>query len=654
MAETVMHLWPDSMAMKPGHPAGWSYDQGIVLNGLEQVWLRTGKGKYFNYIQKSMDLFVQKDGNIRTYKQADYNIDNIKSGCSLLLLYEVLEEEKYKKGAQLLREQLAGQPRTKEGGFWHKKRYPNQMWLDGLYMGEPFYAQYAQRFNEPSAFDDIANQFVWMEKHARDARTGLLYHGWDENKTEKWSNPANGQSSQFWGRAMGWYGMALVDILDYFPADHPRRNELLSILQRYITAVKQVQDKTSGIWWQVLNKPNEKGNYPEASASCMFVYTLAKALRMAYTTDATTMTAAKKGFDGIIKNFITVDNGQVNLNKVCQVAGLGGTPYRDGSYAYYIGEPVVTNDPKGIGAFILAAAEMENLADQQSGVGKGKTVLLDYYFNNERKKNKEGNTVRFHYIWEDWANSGFSLWGHVFRNTGAATASLETAPTADNLKKASVYIIVDPDIPTENPHPNYIEQAHITAITNWVKAGGTLILMGNDSINAEFKHLNQLAAHFGIQFNEDCENKVIGRQFEMGMIRVNAGNPVFKRARQVYIKELATLNVKAPAQAVLTHKGKNIVAVSKLGKGKVFAVGDPWVYNEYTDGRRLPADYQNFEVAQDIAEWALKGEKIKIQTRTSSRASEASRRTSSRAQPRELPEPSSSSLDSLCSLRMTS
>lgn len=609
MAETVMHLWPDSMAMKPGHPAGWSYDQGVVLNGLEQVWLRTGKGKYFNYIQKSMDLFVQKDGNIRTYKQADYNIDNVKSGCSLLLLYEVLEEEKYKKGAQLLREQLAAQPRTKEGGFWHKKRYPNQMWLDGLYMGEPFYAQYAQRFNEPSAFDDIANQFVWMEKHARDARTGLLCHGWDESKTEKWSNPANGQSSQFWGRAMGWYGMALVDVLDYFPADHPRRKELLSILQRYITAVKQVQDKTSGIWWQVLNKPNEKGNYPEASASCMFVYTLAKALRMGYTTDATTMTAAKKGFDGIIKNFITVENGQVNLNKVCQVAGLGSTPYRDGSYAYYIGEPVVTNDPKGVGAFILAAAEMENMTDKQSGVGKGKTVLLDYYFNNERKKNKEGNTVRFHYIWEDWANSGFSLWGHVFRNTGATTASLETAPTADNLKKASVYIIVDPDIPTENPHPNYIEQADITAITNWVKAGGTLILMGNDSINAEFKHLNQLAAHFGIQFNEDCENKVIGKQFEMGMIRVNAGNPVFKRARQVYIKELSTLNVQAPAQVVLTHKGKNIVAVSKLGKGKVFAVGDPWVYNEYTDGRRLPADYQNFEVAQDIAEWALKGEK---------------------------------------------
>ncbi len=609
MAETVMHLWPDSMAMKPGHPVGWSYDQGVVLNGMEQVWLRTGKGKYFNYIQKSMDLFVQKDGNILTYKQADYNIDNVKPGCSLLLLYEVLEEEKYKKAAQLLREQLAGQPRAKEGGFWHKKRYPNQMWLDGLYMGEPFYAQYAQRFNEPSAFDDIANQFVWMEKHARDVRTGLLYHGWDESKTEKWSNPANGQSSQFWGRAMGWYGMALVDVLDYFPADHPRRKELLSILQRYITAVKQVQDKTSGTWWQVLNKPNEKGNYPEASASCMFVYTLAKASRMGYTTDATTMTAAKKGFDGIIKNFITVDNRQVNLNKVCQVAGLGDTPYRDGSYAYYIGEPVVTNDPKGVGAFILAAAEMENLADQQSGVGKGKTVLLDYYFNNERKKNKEGNTVRYHYIWEDWANSGFSLWGHVFRNTGAATASLETAPTADNLKKASVYIIVDPDIPTENPHPNYIEQADITAITNWVKAGGTLILMGNDSINTEFKHLNQLAVHFGIQFNEDCENKVIGKQFEMGMIRVNAGNPVFKRARQVYIKELATLNVKAPAQVILTHKGKNIVAVSKLGKGKVLAVGDPWVYNEYTDGRRLPADYQNFEVAQDIAEWALKGEK---------------------------------------------
>jgi len=314
----------------------------------------------------------------------------------------------------------------------------------------------------------------------------------------------------------------------------------------------------------------------------------------------------KKGFDGIIKTFVTENNGQVNLNKVCQVAGLGGNPYRDGSFAYYIGEPVVTNDPKGIGAFILAAAEMETITAMQTGVGNGKTVLLDYYFNNERKKNKEGTTVRFHYTWEDQANSGFSLWGNVFRSTGAQTASLETAPTAERLQNASVYIIVDPDFPKENPNPNYIEQPHIKAITDWVKAGGVLILMGNDTSNVEFDHFNQLAGNFGIQFDKNSVNKVIGRQFEMGKILIEPGNPVFRKARQTYIKELSTLSLTTPAQAIVRDKGNNIVALSKYGKGMVFAVGDPWVYNEYTDGRRLPADYQNFEAAQDIAEWALK------------------------------------------------
>ncbi len=605
MAATAMNLWADSMALKPGQPAGWTYDQGLVLNGIERVWLKTGAGKYFNYIQKSMDFFVQKDGSIRTYKQADHNIDNIKPGGNLLLLYDVLEDDKYRKAAMQLREQLQTQPRTKEGGFWHKQRYPYQMWLDGLYMGEPFYAQYAKRFNEPAAFDDIANQFTWMEQHARDAATGLLYHGWDESKTEKWADKNTGLSSQFWSRAMGWYGMALVDVLENFPVDHPKRNTLLTILKRYITAVKRVQDKNTGVWWQVLNKANEKGNYPEASGSCMFVYTIAKAVRLGYA-DASELDAAKKGFNGIIKTFVTENNGQVNLNKVCQVAGLGGNPYRDGSYAYYVGEPVVSNDPKGIGAFILAAAEMETIAGMQAGAGNGKTVLLDYYFNNERKKNKEGATVRFHYTWEDLANSGFSLWGNVFRSTGARTASLETAPTAERLQNASVYIIVDPDFPKENPNPNYIEQPHIKAITDWVKAGGVLILMGNDTSNAEFDHFNQLAGNFGIQFNKNSVNKVIGRQFEMGKILIGPDNPVFKKAKLTYIKELSTLSLTAPARAIVTDKGNNIVALSKYGKGMVFAVGDPWVYNEYTDGRRLPADYQNFEAAQDIAEWALK------------------------------------------------
>lgn len=359
MAQTVMTIWKDSL------PTGdkWTYDQGVILKGIEGVWQQTGDGKYFAYIQHCMDRYVTPDGNILTYRQADYNIDNVLCGRNLLTLYKVLGAEKYYKAATLLREQLQKHPRVPEGGFWHKKRYPNQMWLDGLYMAEPFYAEYAATFHEDTAFNDIAKQFILMEQKARDSKTGLLYHGWDQSKKERWANPETGRSSNFWGRAMGWYGMALVDVLDHFPTQHPKRAELLAILNRLATAIIKYQDKKSGLWYQVLDKSTAKGNYPEASASCMFVYTMAKAVRQGYL-QPTYLPTIQKGYNGIIKKFIETDaNGQLNLNGTVSVSGLGGKPYRDGSYEYYLSEKVITNDAKGVGAFILASVEVERLTD---------------------------------------------------------------------------------------------------------------------------------------------------------------------------------------------------------------------------------------------------------------------------------------------------
>lgn len=602
MTETVMQLWTDSMALKAGQPAKWIYDQGLILKGIEKVWLRTGNGAYFDYIKKSMDFFVNKDGAIRTYKQTDYNIDNITPGRNLLLLYDVLEDEKYRKAAVTLREQLKNHPRTKEGGFWHKKIYPWQMWLDGLYMGEPFYAEYATRFNEPEAFDDIANQFIWMEQHARDLKTGLLYHAWDESKEQRWANKTTGQSPHFWGRAMGWYGMALADVLEIFPASHPQRKVLIDIFKRYIAAVKKVQDPQTGVWWQILDKGNVKGNYLEASASSMFVYALAKGIRLGHL-PAAEMATAKKAYAGLLKTFVSEENGKAHLNKVCQVAGLGGNPYRDGSFEYYISEPIVTDDPKGLGAFILAATEMETLTEPKPGTGK--TVLLDQFFNHETRKNKLGNTVPFHYTWEDRMNSGFALWGQLFRNQGAVTGSLLTAPTADALKKASVYIIVDPDTQKETENPQFIKPAHTKVISDWVKAGGVLVLMANDSANTELDHFNELAASFGIQFNKDNRNAVKNNAYETGLIKVAKGSPVFKKAERLFIKEIATLSLKAPAQALVSDQGYIIMATAHYGKGKVFAVGDPWLYNEYVDGRKLPADFENYTAARELAAWLL-------------------------------------------------
>jgi unsaturated rhamnogalacturonyl hydrolase len=280
-------------------------------------------------------------------------------GRSLLFLYNKTGQTKYKTAAQKVRGQLLTHPRTSDGGFWHKQVYPYQMWLDGLYMGEPFYAEYSKMFAEPTNFDDISNQIILMEKHARDASTGLLYHGWDESKNQSWADPVTGCSPNFWGRSLGWYAMSLVDVLDHFPAGHTKRDTIVNILKRLSTAIVNYQDPATGLWYQVVDKAGEAGNYKEASASCMFVYALAKGYRKGYL-DETKMDAALKGFNGIIDNFVSVDaQNVVHLNNICRVAGLGGNPYRDGSYAYYISEQVVTDDPKGVGAFILASIEIE-------------------------------------------------------------------------------------------------------------------------------------------------------------------------------------------------------------------------------------------------------------------------------------------------------
>lgn len=374
MADTaMMRLWTGS-PNGAGIPPKWIYDYGVILNGMKELWQSTGDRRYFDFIKRGVDVFVNDDGTIKTYRVDEYNLDQIRMGSAVLMLYRVTGEAKYKKAADLIRSQLKTQPRTNEGGFWHKKIYPYQMWLDGLYMAEPFYAEYSAVFSENN-WDDVANQFIWMEKHTRDAKTGLLYHAWDESRQQRWADKQTGRAPMFWGRAMGWYAMALVDVLDYFPKDNPKRAELIAIFKREMAALQKVQDKQTGLWWLILDAPRKDRNYFEASASCMFVYALEKGVRMGYL-PASFSVPAHAAWEGIKKEFIQKDGG-VDLLKTIGGAGLGGNPYRDGSYNYYVGENVVTNDPKGIGAFLLAAVEIET--DAATRFGRGKTVLLDGY-----------------------------------------------------------------------------------------------------------------------------------------------------------------------------------------------------------------------------------------------------------------------------------
>jgi len=595
-----MRLWPDTASTTK-----WAYEQGVVLRGVDEVWQQTGDKKYFAYMQNYIDQLVNKDGVIKNYKIDDYSLDNILCGRELLMLYKVTHSEKYYKALQTLRQQLKDQPRIPEGGFWHKKRYPNQMWLDGLYMGSTFYADYAATFGEQADFDDIANQFILIEQHARDPKTGLLYHAWDESHKERWSDAKTGLSPNFWARADGWYMMALVDVLDYLPVNYPKRAELISILNRLAESVQKYQDANTGLWYEVMDKGTEKGNYLEASASCMFVYGMAKGVREGYL-PASYITSAKKGYEGILSHFVKTDgNGQVDLDGTVSVGGLGGTPYRDGSYQYYLSEKVVRDDAKGVGAFIMASVEMERL--KNISAANGKVVLLDSYFNDEHKKDAiTGKTISYHYKWDEWDNDGFGLFGHIFNNYGFKTETLFDGPTASNLKKGNVYVIVDPDIPKENPNTKYIEEPHVKAIADWVHEGGILVVLNNDTGNAEFIHLNKLMGKFGMQFNLDSRNHVVTPHFETGAIVIPQGNEIFKTAHKVYIKEISTLNVTAPARSALTDKNDVIIAVAKYGKGTVFAVGDPWFYDEYTDGRKIPADYENFAAANDLVAWIAK------------------------------------------------
>ena len=344
----------------------WDYETGTVLRGIEEVWRDTGNDRYLDYIQANVDAYVQPDGSIRTYKLEDYNLDNINTGALLFVLDEEMDDPRYRLAADRLHAQLEGQPTTSEGGYWHKQRYPYQIWLDGLYMAEPFALRYALAWtpeaDRPAALDHVARQFLLTARALRDPATGLYYHGWDETRSMLWADSLTGRSANFWGRAVGWYAMALVDVLDRFPEDHPERAALVGVFQDLAAALVNVQDPVSGVWYQILDQPTRAGNYLEASASSMVVYALLKGVRTDLLDARTYRGPALRGYRGLLDTFVrTGDDGLLSLTRVVSVGGLGGDAGRDGSVAYYLSEPVVSDDPKGIGPFILASVEKEML-----------------------------------------------------------------------------------------------------------------------------------------------------------------------------------------------------------------------------------------------------------------------------------------------------
>jgi unsaturated rhamnogalacturonyl hydrolase len=603
MADSAIAGWPDGHFVPAGARWTWNYELGTLLQGMDSIWLATADPRYFNYIKSSVDQLVAPDGAIPTLKPEDHELDNILLGRQLLLLYGVTRDQHYLTAATYLHEQLAQQPRNPEGGYWHKQRYPNQMWLDGLYMAEPFRAQYAVLSHHPEEFRDITQQFVLMEQHARDAKTGLLYHGWDESKQERWANKQTGDSSEFWARAMGWYMMALVDTLDDYPEKDPGRTQLLAILGREAAAVAHYQDAKTGLWYDVVDKAGKEENYFESSSSCMFVYAFAKGVRRGYL-PTTYLVNAERGYKGITDHFIsTAPESDFSLSGTVKASGLGGNPYRDGTYAYYIGEKVISNDPKGIGAFLLASSEIEIASDAK--LGRGDTVIVDGWFNSQQRTDAFGQPVYFHYKWDTLDQPGYSLLGHIFRSFGAQTRELDPEPTVANLEGAQVYVIASPDNLTKNPHPHYAGTRDAEQIAAWVRAGGVLMIMENDTSFADLDHFNVVGEKFGIHFNSILRKRVVDDDWQQGKIVIDPGGPIFHHAHTIFLKDTCTISVSGPAKTILTEGGDVYMATAKYGKGTVFAMVDPWLYNEYTDGLKLPPTYDNYAAGRELVRWVL-------------------------------------------------
>ncbi|MGE5351908.1 MAG: glycoside hydrolase family 88/105 protein, partial [Acidobacteriota bacterium] len=572
IADSFIDRHPASDIYDSVYNGKWSYGQGVFLEGLQQLYKATRDRKYLIYLKSNIDMFIGGDGSIRNYNYNDFNIDNITTGRQLLFLYSVTKDKKYKIASDTLFKQLK-----------------NQRGLEGLFMVEPFCAQYSKIFRKYKNFDYVARQFILAEEKTRDNKNGLLYPAWNESFKGKWTDI--GRSQNYLAHSMGCYAMALIDVLDYFPKNHPKRRELIRILRHLSESLIKIRDEKSSLWNQVLNQGTGKGNSFEASANCILGYALAKGSNKGYL-DKKYLSFAKETFYWSIRNLVAIE-GKIDLYPDCLTAELG--------------------------SFILLTVELEkaNMLESDKfskngsrgnnpaeGLNK-KVVALDYYFNHELKKDSSGKYYQYHYTWEDKLNTGFSVLGSVFKTAGAGLHEIIKAPGKKDLDSVNIYIIVDPDTPKETLKPNYIEDSSIAVIENWVKKGGVLILMGNDKGNAEFQHLNNLSEKFGIHFNEDCRNRVSGDDFKTGKFDKFPDHPLFKNVKSIFLKELSTFRLKAPAVALFTEGADIIMAASNYGKGFVFAVGDPWLYNEYIDNRRLPEEYENYKASENLARWLL-------------------------------------------------
>lgn len=344
--------------IRSGLPNKWNYIDGCMVTAILYMYEMTGEQKYLDFADKFVGYFVNDDGTINTYSVDEYNLDNVNPGRNLYRLYDLTGKEKYRKAIDTIRSQLSTMPRTKEGNFWHKQIYPNQVWLDGMFMAQPFYMEYETRYNKMQGCLDSIKQFKNVERLMKDEKTGLYYHGYDESREMYWANKDTGCSPNFWLRALGWFAISLVDTAEAMNESmYYEYRYLQTMLKNLVDSLIPFQDE-SGMFYQVVDRADAEGNYLETSGTALICYAILKGVRLGYLTKRYEE-YAYKAFSGITERYLgRNEDGSPKVSGICLVAGLGGAKHRDGSLEYYFSEPVVENDAKGVAPLLLAYTEL--------------------------------------------------------------------------------------------------------------------------------------------------------------------------------------------------------------------------------------------------------------------------------------------------------
>lgn len=540
-----------------------------LFEALDEEWLGTADARYFGFVESAIDPSIAADGAIEAFGSESSDLDNIALGRELLLLYRVTLQKKYSDAAAALHKQLTSQPPGRDGALGHGRNDPGRMRVEGLEDAEPFNAAYAAVFQQPQDLAEITSEFVACERRAGDDRNGLLEGGIGEaGNSPAGEKTSAAEADELDSTAV--YMTALVDTLPYYSRTDGGRASLLAILRRMADAAVHSAAAPTKESAGAHRMPAGARSPAKAATQYRIAYALAKSVRLGFLPS--------------------------------RYRAAAEALFRDASEP--TGPTPVSDDPAGAAAFILAAREMEvaPLAKRAHGA----RVLLDAWFNSQKRVNALGQSEYFHYKWDDFSDSGFSILGHLFRDFGMETDTLYNPPGATNLNGAQVYVIVSPDIPAKNPEPHYMNRQNAQQVAEWVKRGGILLMMENDPANADIEHLDILADRFGLHFNNVLSHHVIGDTFAMGRIEAPGGGELFRQPRVLYMKDTCTISVSGAARPLLIDKGDVMMAASKYGKGTVLAVVDPWLYNEYTDGRKLPSDYENFGGAQDLVDWLIR------------------------------------------------